>query len=148
MLLSDVVKVLGDRPLGDFPWGGVVRDTVNLFAEINLKLTLTSTGDDLTRALDGMSESNRALLNSAQLDTSRTTVITPAGGGMVVEHGDVPVDATSIVFNKFHIVTATVVVMVLMGAMSMFASLGVNKGQDWKEVGKFIFDAAKSYLDI
>lgn len=148
MLLSDVVKVLGDRPLGDFPWGCVVRDTVNLFAELNLKLTLTSTGDDLTRALDAMSESNRALLNNAQLDTGRTCMITPAGGGMVIEHGDVEGAIPPIVFGQFQIVTAMVVLAVLLGAMSMFASLGVNKGTDWKEVGSFLWDAAKTYIGI
>lgn len=143
MLLSDVVKVLGDRTLGEFPWGCVVKDTVNLFAEDTLKLKLTSTGSELTRALDAMSETNRNLLHNAQLDTNRACMITPVGGGMVVEHGDVDADPPA-KFGFFQAFTALIVSVVLIGAFLMFANLSINEKTDWKAVGKLGWSIVKS----
>jgi hypothetical protein len=145
MLLSDVVKVLGDRALGEFPWGCVVKDTVNLFAAEPLKLKLTSTGPDLTRALDEMSETNRTLLHNAQLDASRSCMITDVGGGMVVAHGEVEPPA---VFGHFQFFTALVVGLVIIGALVMFSNLSINSATDWKEVGKIGWTIVKSLFTL
>lgn len=143
MLLSDVVKVLGDRTLGEFPWGCVVRDTVNLFAEEPLKLTMTSTGTDLTRAIEAMSESNQTLLNNAQLDTKRSCVIQDVGGGMVVEHGEADLPA---VFGFFQFFTAMVVGIIVIAAIIMFGSLSVFEKTDWTALGKAGWEIVKSFF--
>lgn len=143
MLLSDVVKVLGDRTLGEFPWGCVVKDTVNLFAEESLKLKLTSTGPDLTRALDAMSETNRTLLHNAQLDTGRSCVITPVGGGMDVVHGDTDPPT---VFGHSQFVTGLFVSVVLTVSLVMFSNLSINESTDWKEVAKLGMAFVKSFF--
>lgn len=142
MLLSDVVNVLGDQPLSEFPWGCVVRDTVNLFAEKDLKLTLTSSGSDLQRALSAMSEDNRTLLNRAQLDTGRARVIQPVGGGMVLEHADDELEP-SIVFNRTSITTAMIVGSVILISVFMLSSLSINKDTDWNAIKDIVVDIGK-----
>lgn len=141
MLLSDVVKVLGDRTLGEFPWGCVVKDTVNLFAEEDLKLKLTSTGADVTSALEAMSDTNRELLSNAQLDVRRSCVITPLGGGLDVVHGDAE---TSIKFGHFQALTALVVGVVMIVSLIMVSSLAGNEKTDWKEIGKMAWGIVKA----
>lgn len=150
MLLSDVVNVLGDRPLSEFPWGCTVRDTVNLFAEHNLKLTLTSTGDDLNRALDAMTEIHRTLLCEAQLDASRACVIQPIGGGLVIEStapDEIQPEAeTELTLDRKTITTGLIVGSVILMCVFMLSTLSVNEGTDWAgikdiaiEIGKTIF---------
>ena len=146
MLLSDVEKVLGDRPLSEFPWGCVVRDTVNLFAREDLKLTLASTGADLVKALDAMPESNRILLNSAQLDARRSCVVTPIGGGLVVEHpgeSNVSTDGPSL-FTGLNLATMFVVVNVLLIAMLLFSTTAAGHDVDWSELGALGKDVLKT----
>lgn len=141
MLLSDVVKVLGERALGEFPWGCVVKDTVNLFAEGDLKLKLTSTGEDLTRALDAMSDTNRTLLQNAQLDTGRSCVITPAGGGMDIVHGEADLPGS---FGHFQFFTALIVGVVIIASLLMVSNLAINEKTDWKAVGTMIWSIVKT----
>ena len=141
MLLSDVVKVLGDRTLGEFPWGCVVKDTVNLFAEEDLKLKLTSTGTDVTSALAAMSDTNRELLSNAQLDVNRSCVITPLGGGLDVVHGDAE---TSVKFGHFQALTALVVGVVMIVSMVMVSDLAVNEKTDWKAIGTMAWSIVKA----
>lgn len=141
MLLSDVVKVLGERTLGEFPWGCVVKDTVNLFAEEDLKLKLTSTGDDVNRALEAMSDTNRTLLHNAQLDPSRSCMITPVGGGMDVVHGEPDLPVT---FGHFQFATALVVGVVIVASFLMVSNLAINEKTDWKAVGTMIWGIVKT----
>lgn len=143
MLLSDVVKVLGDQPLSEFPWGCVVKDTVNLFTPNDLKLTLTSTGADLSRALDAMSETNRTLLHSAQLDASRSCVITPVGGGLVVEHGNQEVPEAPLL-TRVNLITGFIVVNVLLICFQMFSSLTINEDTDWSKVQEIGWSVLKT----
>lgn len=141
MLLSDVVKVLGERSLGEFPWGCVVKDTVNLFAEEDLKLKLTSTGADVTSALAAMSDTNRELLSNAQLDVNRSCVITPLGGGMDLVHGDTE---TAVKFGHFQAFTALVVGVVMIVSMVMVSNLSINEKTDWKAIGAMAWSIVKA----
>ena len=147
MLLSDVVNVLGDQPLSAFPWGCVVRDTVNLFAEQNLKLTLASSGEDLNRALSAMNEDNRNLLHRAQLDASRACVIQQVGGGMVLEHSDAELEPL-IVLDRAIITTALVVGSVILMSFIMLGSLSVHKDTDWAGIKEIVVDVGKTVLGI
>ena len=143
MLLSDVVKVLGERTLGEFPWGCVVKDTVNLFAEEPLKLKLTSTGADVTVALGAMSDTNRELLANAQLDVNRSCVITPIGGGLDVVHGDGDAE-TAVKFGHFQALTALVVGVVMIVSIVMFSDLSINEKTDWKAIGTMAWSIVKT----
>lgn len=144
MQLSDVVRVLGTQAaLGQFPWGKVVCDTVNLFAEPSLRLSLTSTGADLDRALTAMSETNRTLLHNAHLDVNAAgpTVVQDIGGGLVLEHGP---DGIGPLLTPKNIVTGSIVGLVVLASVTMMSNLASSTKTDWKEVADALISIVKS----
>lgn len=145
MLLSDVIKVLGNTPLKAFPWGCVVKDTVNLFVDESNKITEDSTGMDVTTALDSLSAETRDLVLRAQLDPARQCVATPAGGGMVIEHEgeSATLDDTaalrSAVLSPLFMTCLAMVFVPLTMASYMISNLSVHKGFHWGELFSALF---------
>lgn len=68
MILQDVMKVVGNSPLLDFPWGQNVILLVNSFTSEDFNLTAASTGSDLIDAMLHVEESNRTMLLNAKVD--------------------------------------------------------------------------------
>lgn len=68
MILQDVMKVVGNSPLLDFPWGQNVILLVNSFTSEDFNLTAASTGSDLISAMLHVEESNRTMLLNAKVD--------------------------------------------------------------------------------
>lgn len=145
MLMSDVIKVLGDTPLKSFPWGCTVRDTVNLFVESDHRITEESTGAGVKAALNTLSPDTKALVLQAKLDTARNCMATSAGGGLVMEHGD-PVNAledTNALYRmlltpQFIGLTSAVVMPVLLAGF-LISRLDIHKNIPWKEVFTTMF---------
>ncbi|MND13222.1 hypothetical protein D3C76_418010 [compost metagenome] len=145
MLMSDVIKVLGDTPLKAFPWGCVVKDTVNLFVDEPNRITEDSTGKDVTTALDSLPAEQRDLVLRAKLDPTRRCVATPAGGGMVIEHEDesATLDDTAalrraMLTPQFMMTMLTVVMPLAMGSY-MISNLAAHKDFHWGEVFSAFF---------
>lgn len=148
MLLPDVIRSLGDQPLKAFPWGSLVRDTVNLFAGVELRVTLDSTGIEICRTMMAMPSDKRDLLNQAQLDLSRAIVTTPVGGGMVVEHADTEPEAdVGLRFTRSDYIAAVVVGSVVGTALFMLSQLEINRGTDWGAVKDIIMSIVKLFWD-
>lgn len=145
MLMSDVIKVLGNTPLKAFPWGCVVKDTVNLFVDEPNRITDESTGMDVTTALDSLSAEQRDLVLQAKLDPGRRCVATPAGGGMVIEHEgeSATLDDTAALrramLNPQFMTVAAMVGVPLTMATFMISNLAAHRGFSWLEVGKALF---------
>lgn len=148
MLLSDVIKVIGDDELEEFPWGCVVVDTVNLFVTEEFRLKLSSTGHDVDRALNSLGADVKDLVLRANLDTSHCRITAPVGGGMVVEFEETtPEDETrklckamkSPVFVAVAVAVATMTIV----AMIMISLLPGNGSIDWSEVSA---EAAKIFF--
>lgn len=140
MLMSDVIKVLGDTPLKAFPWGCVVKDTVNLFVDEPNKITEDSTGMDVTTALDSLPADTRDLVLQAKLDPTRRCVATPAGGGMVIEHegetatlDDTAALRRAMLSPQFMLVTCMVVLPITISTY-MISNLSAHKTFSWSEV--------------
>lgn len=140
MLMSDVIKVLGNTPLKAFPWGCVVKDTVNLFVEEPNKITEDSTGMDVTTALDTLSAETRDLVLQAKLDPTRRCVATPAGGGMVIEHesasatlDDTAALRSAMLNPQFMAITCMVLVPLTMASV-MISNLSAHRDFHWGEL--------------
>lgn len=139
MLMSDVIKVLGNTPLKAFPWGCVVKDTVNLFVEEANKITDDSTGTDVTTALDSLPAEQRDLVLRAKLDPTRRCVTTSAGGGMDIEHGGgaATLDDTAAlrraVLTPQFMMTVMVVFLPLAMAAIMISNLAAHRDFHWSE---------------
>jgi hypothetical protein len=67
MTLDDVLKVVGNSSLTDFPWGRNVALLVNGFTPVDVNLKHDSTGQELKDAIDRVPEPNRTLLLNAQV---------------------------------------------------------------------------------
>lgn len=140
MIMSDVIKVLGNTPLKAFPWGCVVKDTVNLFVDETNKITEDSTGTDVTTALDSLSIETRDLVLRAKLDPTRLCVSTPAGGGMVIEHEDeaATLDDTAAlrraILNPQFMLVMCMVILPLTFCTVMISNLSVHRDFQWKDV--------------
>ncbi|QTH80229.1 hypothetical protein PA10_00029 [Pseudomonas phage pPa_SNUABM_DT01] len=148
MLISDVIKVLGNTTLKEFPWGCAVRDTVNVFAVDPYRLTDASTGVDVLAALESLPEENRDLVMRASIDPNRRCTTTPIGGGMVVEHVDrkpepapdsdeVTADTAALRHALMNPQFMGVFFMVFLGlcmAGYMISTLSVHNGIDWSAV--------------
>lgn len=143
MLISDVIKVLGNTTLKEFPWGCAVRDTVNLFAVDPYRLTDVSTGSDVLAALESLPAENRDLVLKASIDPNRRCTTTPIGGGMVVEHvdrkpsdntDDVIADTVALRHALMNPQFMAVFLMVFLGictAAYMVSTLSVHNEIDW-----------------
>ncbi|MNB58471.1 hypothetical protein D3C87_332240 [compost metagenome] len=139
MLMSDVIKVLGNTPLKAFPWGCVVKDTVNLFVDETNRITEDSTGMDVTTALDSLPAEQRDLVLRAKLDPTRRCVATPAGGGMVIEHegesatlDDTAALRRAVLTPQFMTSAFLVVLPLSMGAI-MISNLAAHRDFHWSE---------------
>lgn len=136
MLISDVIRVLGDSSLKEFPWGCVVKDTINLFAKNEFRLTDNSTGKDVLASLESLGDDVKELVLKASVDTARCSITQPVGGGMVVEHnGDPQSDPTvelwnAVVSPKF-IVVASIVMAVIMITVNMLFRLPGHSGMSF-----------------
>lgn len=145
MLMSDVIKVLGNTPLKAFPWGCVVKDTVNLFVDEASRITEESTGMDVTTALDSLSADTRELVLQARLDPTRKCVATPAGGGMVIEHEgeSATLDDTAAlrraVLNPQFMLVSFMVVLPLSMSAYMISNLAAHRDFRWGEVFSAFF---------
>ncbi|MCY1286153.1 hypothetical protein D9M68_17940 [compost metagenome] len=149
MQITDVIKVMGNAPLGKFPWGCTVRDTVNLFLDPKIiQLTDASTGVDIQTAIDSLPDDVRQLILVANLDPSRHCIATPVGGGMVVEHvesstdqSENPVEGlTNALTRPLSLATAMVVIMVVLVAVFLASGLSANKDFDWKGLFRAAFE--------
>jgi hypothetical protein len=67
MILDDVLRVVGDSALSDFPWGRNVVLLVNGFTPVDTNLKLDSTGIELKEAMLNVAEEHRALLLNARV---------------------------------------------------------------------------------
>lgn len=149
MQITDVIKVMGGLPLGHFPWGHTVRDTVNLFLDPKIaRLTLESTGHDIQSALDSLPDDVRVLILVAKLDPTRRSMTTPMGGGMVVEHSDNPSVSEDPVeglknalLHPLSMATALVMFAVVVVSGFLVSGLSANKDFDWKGFFQALFDA-------
>lgn len=137
MLMSDVLKVLGNTPLKEFPWGCWVKDSVNLFVDEDARLTDESTGEDVLTSLATLEADVRALVLAAHLDPARHCVISPVGGGMVVQHEEPPLEQEAEIaalVNAMHspqfLISATVVSLVVFAALWMVSTLSVHDNVD------------------
>lgn len=148
MKITDVIKVMGSTPLGMFPWGCTVRDSVNLFLDPKvIQLTDKSTGADIQSALDSLPNDVRQLILIANLDPSRHCITTPMGGGMVVEHTEVdvvvenPVEGLKNALTRpLSVATTGVVVAVVLVAVFLASGLSANKDFDWKGLFRAAFE--------
>lgn len=141
MQMSDVIKVLGNTPLKEFPWGCIVKDTVNLFASEGHLLTDESSGEDVHAALDSMLPDVRDLVLSANVDPTRCMVTSPMGGGMVLEYseeviGHDVVELRKAMLTPQFVASATMVTIVLIASLVAVSSLSVNQGFEWLEFFK------------
>lgn len=150
MLLSDVVNVIGNKPLTAFPWGCVVRDTVNLFVSREYVLTMESTGDDVHAALDSLGGEVRALVLRSNVDMSRCAIQVPVGGGMVVEHEDIQslpttsseeehfMDLRKVLASPLFLISASGILAILTAALVLVSTLSGNEGTDWDGILKHV----------
>ncbi len=139
MLLSDVIKVIGEDALEEFPWGCVVVDTVNLFVTEEFRLTMASTGHDVNLALNSLGEDVKDLVLRANLDTGHCRITAPVGGGMVMEFEETtPEEETrklcKAMKSPVFVTVALVVVSMTVGAMVMISLLPGHTPIDWVEV--------------
>jgi len=149
MLMSDVIKVLGDTPLKAFPWGCVVRDTVNLFVMDTNRLTENSTGMDVTAALESLPLETRDLVLQAKLDPGRRCMDTPVGGGLVLRNEEEETLPTAVMddtaalrralLSPQFLMIAFMVVIPLTMCTIMISNLSIHKDFSWAEVGAALF---------
>lgn len=148
MLLSDVIKAIGSTPLKSFPWGCAVRDVVNLFVGPRHALTMESDGHAVDEALNSLEEEVREMVMRADIDTVTCSVNVGAGDGLVVEHGETEVDPENedkiinmqrALTNPTFLVVASIVVILLLIAVSLAASLPSNQGIDWNGIFDMLF---------
>jgi hypothetical protein len=131
--MSDVIKVLGTEPLNEFPWGVWVKDTVNLFVDENARLMDESTGEDVLASLNTLPEEQRELILRAQLDPAHHCVVSPVGGGMVLEIDEQPLEpaaevkalVTAMQTPQF-LVSSTMVGLVVLASLWMVSTLSVH----------------------
>jgi hypothetical protein len=137
MFLSDVVRVLGESPLRDFPWGVMVANTINLFTEEEHRLTEESTGEDVHSALNSLTDEVRELVLRARLDVHSGKITAPAGGNMVIEYEDgedktlTEPDFSKVMSSPVFIAVMTTVTLIIFAAMYMFSNLAANRDIDW-----------------
>lgn len=142
MLLSDVIKVIGDTPLREYPWGAVVVDTINLFVDVGHQLTDDSTGPDVHRALDSLSDEVKDIVLQANLDTNRRCITAPVGGNMVIEYENTDVDELD--FYKASqsptvIAAGIAVISIVLMAVVMVGSLGMTPSTEvWISIGEVL----------
>ncbi len=141
MQLSDVMKVIGDDSLDEFPWGCVVIQTINLFVADAYRLTPASTGIDVNRALDSLEPSIKGLVLAANLDAQSCRITAPVGGGMVLEFDDEQDEArTSDTHvgkpwtNPIFLIAASLVAVILVASVVMLSTLSTHQDVDWGEL--------------
>ena len=137
MQMSDVIKVVGDSSLKEFPWGNVVKDTINLFAKNEFHLNENSTGDDVMRSLDSLGQEVKELVLKAAIDPSRCSITQSVGGGMVVKHIDENHDDPTVqlwraVLSPKFIVVTTIVCVIVVVALTMVFRLSANDDLSWQ----------------
>lgn len=137
MQMSDVIKVVGDSSLKEFPWGNVVKDTINLFAKNEFHLNENSTGDDVMRSLDSLGQEVKELVLKAAIDPSRCSITQSVGGGMVVKHIDENHDDPTVqlwraVLSPKFIVVTTIVCVIVVVALNMVFRLSANDDLSWQ----------------
>lgn len=137
MQMSDVIKVVGESSLKEFPWGNMVKDTINLFAKNEFRLNENSTGNDVLRSLDSLGHEVKDLVLKATIDPSRCSVTQPVGGGMVVKHTDECHDDPTVqlwramLSPKFVVVT-TIVCVIVVVALNMVFRLSAHDDLSWQ----------------
>lgn len=85
MQIQDVLKVVGLSTLGSFPWGARVINLVNSFLPEGTELTLDSTGEDLEKALNSLTEVQRTTLLTATISFRRNDI--PEESEEIIEKG-------------------------------------------------------------
>lgn len=145
MLLADVIKVIGNESLDEFPWGCVVVDTINLFVEEEYRLKPNSTGQAIDRALGSLDDNVKDLVLKANLDTRSCRITTPVGGGMVVEFDEqVPSTKEEVLRLKraikspIFLTTSVFVGTGVILALSLMSLLPGHGGIDWIALGKLV----------
>lgn len=147
MQMSDVIKVVGDSSLKEFPWGNVVKDTINLFAENEFRLNETSTGNDVMRSLDSLGQEVKDLVLKAAIDPSRCSITQSVGGGMVVKHTDENHDDPTVqlwraMLSPKFIVVTTIVCVIVVVALNMVFRLSANDDLSWQVLIDSILEVA------
>lgn len=147
MQMSDVIKVVGDSSLKEFPWGNVVKDTINLFAKNEFRLNENSTGDDVMRSLDSLGQEVKDLVLKVAIDPSRYSVTQSVGGGMVVKHTnenleDPTVQLWRAVLSPKFIVVTTIVCVIVVVALNMVFRLSANDDLSWQALIDAIIEVA------
>lgn len=137
MQMSDVIKVVGDSSLKEFPWGNMVIDTINLFAKNEFRLNENSTGDDVMRSLDSLGQEVKDLVLKAEIDPSRCSITQSVGGGMVVKHTDENYDDPTVqlwrvMLSPKFIVVTTIVCVIVVVALNMVFRLSANDDLSWQ----------------
>lgn len=146
MLISDVIKVLGDSSLGDFPWGVAVADTINLFTPDERRLSTASNGADVEKAIESLDADTRALIMRARIDPRKGVVKQPMGGGMEVEHSidaDPSGELIKSMMTPPFIFTIFLVTGVVATAIFMLKSLVGKSPIDWGALLTAIYHAFK-----
>lgn len=137
MQMSDVIKVVGDSSLKEFPWGNVVKDTINLFANNEFRLNEDSTGNDVLRSLDSLGQEVKDLVLKAAIDPSRCCITQSVGGGMVVKHTDENHDDPTVqlwraMLSPKFIVVTTIVCVIVVVSLNMVFRLSANDDLSWQ----------------
>lgn len=147
MQMSDVIKVVGDSSLKEFPWGNVVKDTINLFAKNEFRLNENSTGNDVMRSLDSLEQEVRDLVLKAAIDPSRCSITQSVGGGMVVKHTDENHDDPTVqlwraMLSPKFIVVTTIVCVIVVVSLNMVFRLSANDDLSWQVLIDAILEVA------
>ncbi|MNP89215.1 hypothetical protein D3C85_16190 [compost metagenome] len=139
MQMSDIIKAVGDSTLKEFPWGCVVKDTVNLFVSNEFRLDENSTGSDLMHSLDSLGHDVRELILKATLDPTLCKITQPALSEIGIHQNDVTQEDPTvelwqaIVSPKF-VVVSTVVGAVVLAAINMAFGLSTDGSFGWKDL--------------
>jgi len=125
--------------MSDFPWGGAITDTLNLFLDEDKRLGNESTGETVLSALEGLSAEVRELVLSANLqpEPAQTCTIAPVGGETVVGNltpvtvEEAAQDLYKAMLTPQFLVVTTMVTLTLAAAVFMVSTLSVNQSFDW-----------------
>lgn len=140
MKISDVIMILGNTPLSEFPWGCIVKTTINLFVDDEHRVTESSTGLDVHVALGTLPKETRDIVLSASIDADRCCAVTSIGGGMAIEHVDAEttsqedlVALRQAIFTPQFMATAVLVIVPLSLSAILITNLSSNSSFSWKE---------------
>lgn len=140
MKISDVIMILGNTPLSEFPWGCIVKTTINLFVDDEHRVTESSTGLDVHAALGTLPKETRDIVLSASIDADRCCAVTSIGGGMAIEHVDEETTSQedlaalrqAVFAPQFIAFAVLVVVPLAMGAL-LLSNLSIHDGFSLRE---------------